>query len=313
MVEVNEYIHYASIALTMACNAIGAGIGQGITGKHAIEAMNTQPEGADATRRTAILGMAFIETSAVFATVASLMLLFGQKATHNNYISLAQLGTAFAMCCSGLAVSIASAFPARAACYSTARQPFFTQKIVRLMLLSLSLIQTPVVFGFIVALLIQNQLSLVASFADGARLAAAGICVGIGSIGPTIGLALFAREVCLGVGINKKAYNQLLAFVFVTQAVIETPAIFSLVVAVILLFAKTTNTLVPLVAALCTGIGTLAPGISSGLTAAAACKQITLHPEHQGQLWRTCLFAQGFIESCAIYPTLLALILIFSL
>ena len=66
-----------------------------------------------------------------------------------------------------------------------------------------------------------------------------------------------------------------------------------------------------LAAGLCTGIGTFGPGISSGKTASAACHQIAVNPEHHGMLSKVSIFAQGLIDTSAIYALLISLLLIF--
>ena len=314
-----EFIHYATIALTVALNAVGVSIGQGLTSSWALKEVNTQPGARDDIIKTAILSMALIETSAVMgALVAVLLYISPQSACHNNYVCLAQIGIGLAVGVSGLTIGIASAFPARAACTAIARQPFSGQKILRFLLITLSLIQTPVVFGIIVALFILGQLPNVMTLRESARLIAAGLCIGVGSVGPTIGLSLFASAACGGIGINRKAYGKLLPFTLISQAIIETPILFALVVAIILLFViphsgqeNFLETITFLSAALCTGLGTFGPGISSGRTAASACHQIALQPHLHTKLSHTCMFAQGLIETCAIYPVIISIALLF--
>lgn len=319
MIDATEYFYFGAIALTTAINAIGVGIGQGLTSSAAVEGINQQPAAQNEITKIAILGMALIETAAVMGTVISFWLLLQvMNNSHNYYTNLAGIGIAFAICCSGFVLGLVSSLPARAACFSVARQPFFSQQITRFMMISLSLLQTPIIFGFLIALFIQAQATTITTMRDSLRLIASGICIGLGSIGPAIGLALFAQKACQGIGINRRAYNQVFSFTLISQAIIETPIIFSLMVSISLLF------LVPMVpqenlldgialfsAGLCTGLGTIGPGISSGRTATAACEQIILNPEMHSSLSRVSMFAQGLIETAAIYAVLISFCLIF--
>ena len=67
-----------------------------------------------------------------------------------------------------------------------------------------------------------------------------------------------------------------------------------------------------LAAGIAMGLGTLGPGISSGRTAAAACKEIARDPELYSSLARSSIFAQGIIDTAAIYVLLAsALIILF--
>lgn len=319
MTEMAELIHYGTIVCAVAIPAIGVGIGQGFASGRALDAIDQQPMArADITKVT-ILGMALIETAAVMGTFVAFLLLFGTKhITHTTYTRAAEIGIACAICLPGFVLGLISALPARAACYAVARQPFFTNQITRFMLITLSLIQTPIIFGMITALFIQTQIATITTVRDSMRLIASGIAIGFGSIGPAIGLALFADSACRGIGINRTIYNQLLSFTFISQAIIETPIIFSFMVALVLLLfipgSPTENILhgiAMLSASLCIGLGTMGPGISSGRTAAQACTQITWHPELYGILSRISMFAQGIIETCAIYAVLISFLLLF--
>lgn len=318
MTAYSDYIHFGTIALTAAINAAGVGIGQGLTSSAAVEAINRQPAARNDITKTAILGLALIETAAVMGTFTSFLLLLQTR--YNNYSfygSIAELGIAFAICCSGFVLGLVSALPARSACFAVARQPFFTPQIIRFMMISLSLLQTPIIFGLIVALFIQGQAASIVSLRDSLRLIASGACIGLGSIGPAIGLAIFARTACQGLGINRHAYRQIFSFTLISQAIIETPIIFALIIAISLLFIPSIaeenilDGIILLSAGLCTGIGTIGPGISSGRTATAACTQIARNPSTYTALSRMSMFAQGLIETSAIYAILISFLLLF--
>ena len=139
----------------------------------------------------------------------------------------------------------------------------------------------------------------------------------IGSIGPAIGLSSFAKAAINSIGKNNKIYDKLLSFTFISEALIETPVIFCLLIAITLLFAvpyTTTENMIDgvifLAAGLCTGLGTLGTGISSGITAAAACTQISNNPDAYNILSRTSLLAQSLIETIVLYTVILSLLMI---
>lgn len=130
-------------------------------------------------------------------------------------------------------------------------------------------------------------------------------------------MSTFAKAAIKGLGKNIKAYEKLLSFTFISEALIETPVIFCLLVSITLLFAvpyTTTENIVDgvifLAAALCTGLGTLGTGISSGITAAAACTQISNNPASYNILSRTSILAQSLIETIILYSVILSLLMI---
>jgi F0F1-type ATP synthase, subunit c/Archaeal/vacuolar-type H+-ATPase, subunit K len=313
MHEITQYIHFGTIALTTAINAIGVGIGQGISSSAALEAINRQPTARNDITKTVILGMALIETAAVMGMFISVLLWSNSNHTANVYASLSELGIAFAICISGFTLGIVSSLPVKAACFAVARQPFFSSEITRFMMISLSLLQTPVIFGLVIALFIHNQAPEIETLRDSMRLIGSGLCIGLGSVGPAIGLAYFAQSAVQGLGVNRQAYPKLFSFMLISQAIIETPIIFSLIISVTLLFVipslkqeNIVDGITLLAAALCTGLGTIGPGISSGATAMTAAKHIAQNPEMHGPLSRVSMFAQGLIETSAIYAVLIS-------
>jgi F-type H+-transporting ATPase subunit c len=314
MTELSAFLHYGTIAFGVGINAIGVGFGQGLIGKAALAALNQQPSARSEITRTAILGIALIETAAVMGLFISMLLL---RANHQNHFSgLAELGITLAICIPGLVIGLVSSWPAQSACMAVARQPFSAQRISNFMALMQALIQTPVIFGLLIALFISRQATDAATLFDSLRLIGSGLCIGLGSIGPAVGLAIFSRTACESLGVNPKASNAILSFTFVSAPLIETPIIFSFLISVILLFLPGTGTLTIdgialLSAGLCTGLGTMGAGIGSGIIAQGACRQIALNPDSRSILSRTSMFGQGLIETCTIYAILISFLLIF--
>ncbi len=317
MVEIGYFLHFLSIVLTVSLTSLGVGIGEGRASSATIDAINIQPKAIDEISRVSLLGMALIETAGVLGIVMGIMLFFQApvQALKNTYFGLAEVGVLCAIGIAGCVVGLVSSYPVQQACYSIARQPFFAPRIINLMLLTQSLIQTPLVFSFIISLLITIRIDANISFMTSLNYLAAGLCIGLGSIGPTLGLARFASEACKGLGINRESYGKLLPFSFISMAIIETPMIFTFIISLLLLQQMVTSypigIIVALSAALCMGIGTLGPGISSSLTAIAAAKQIAYNPEHTGVLSKTSMVAQALIDATAIYALLIAMLIIF--
>lgn len=296
--------------------ALGTAIGQGLIGKEALHSMHLQPSAASAISKLCIIGMAITETAAVMGIVISILLLNDSAVLqHSDYTSIATAGIAIAMSISGLCAGIASAFPAIATSQSLARQPFHQTKLLNLMLITQTLIMTPNMFGMLISLLIKAKLPFIQSLNEALSLLAAGMSIGLGCIGPSIGLSLFAFSACLAVGLNKKAFGKIMTFTFICEAIIETPAIFSLLIALMIL----TTTINPasdlqgwqcIAAALCIGLSTISPGINAGKTGAAACKQIALHLEQYSSLSKITLLALAMIDSFAIYGLLVSIVML---
>lgn len=313
MIEAISLFTILAITLAVSLTSIGVGIGESLTSIAAIKSIYIQPKAASDINTVSVLGMALTETSAILALVIAIVLFFGTNSL-NFYADLSKLGVALAISISGTAIGIASYLPASAACFAVARQPFFSSKILNIMLLTISFIQTPIVFGFIVALFINYQSSSCTTLGDSLRLISAGLAIGLGSVGPTLGLACFAKSANEGLGKNRDAYDKIITFTFLSEALIETPVIFALVTSLMLLTTDAPTTLKGLTliaASLAIGLGNSAPGIASGQTASAACEQIAINPNVYSIIAKTSMLAQGLIDSMTIYCWIVALLLIF--
>ncbi len=318
MQEFGAILHAISILFAVGVTSLGVGLGGGIAAKGALNALNIAPQSGPEILRAVIIGLALIETGGILGVVMGLILLLGQSMNDPSllYIGISECGIAFALGLTGCMVGIYSALPAWQASLSIARQPFFSTKVINIMLLTQSIIQTPVIFGFLIALFIKAQLTQVHDITHSLKLLASGLCLGIGSIGPIIGLARFAQVAVESIGKNRDSYGKIMPFTFISQAIIETPIIFAFVIAIILLVSPVKTHDYSLygigfiAAALAIGIGTFGPGISSGNIASAACKEIAIDPKNSSLLMKTSILGQGIVDAAAIYALLVSLLLL---
>ena len=321
MIDYSQFLHFGAIAISVGLNSVGVGIGESRTSVAALKAIDMQPSAQNTIGKVAIIGTALIETSAVLGLFIAIILMKSPivEGDTSLYIGISELGCALAIGISGFVVGIVTSFPAEEACYSIARQPFFSDKILNLTLLTQSIIQSPLIFGFLVALFIKTQASSVVDLASSIKFLASGICIGVGAIGPAIGQAIFARNACKSVGINRKAYDKIFNFAIISQAIIETPLVFALLISLVLAITKTPTLnselfiYTVIAAGFCMGLGTLFPSVSSGKVASSACIQVAHNPESHSTISRVSMLAQGLIDTCAIYALLVALLLMFSM
>jgi len=315
-----EMMYILSTAIPVTMTALGAGIGQGLIGFKAIEAMKIQPTASTEINRALTIGLSLTETASIFGLVISIILNFDTTIPQNyNYAAYGRLGLTIAIGLSGFMAGIVSSLPAQAACLSIARQPFFSNKIMQLMLITQTVIMTPHIFGFVIALFINTQIQLVNNINDGLKLLAAGLSIGLGSIGPSIGLSLFAKAACTAISINRKSYAKILPFTFISEAIIETPAIFSFLISLLILHVHIPSDapiiygITLIAAALCMGLSTLITGISTGITGSAACIHIGNNPEHYSKISNICFLALAMIDTFAIYGFIIAIILLYTI
>jgi F-type H+-transporting ATPase subunit c len=314
-----ETFYTTTIAIPVACTAIGAGIGQGLIGVKALQAINIQPQASAEINKMSLIGMSITETSGILGLVISILLILNTSIPLNyEFASLGRIGIGLAIGLTGLVAGIASSLPAQAACLSVARQPFFSNKILQLMLITQTVIMTPNIFGFIIALLINLKTPTVNDLNNGLQLLAAGLAIGLGSIGPSIGLSFFAQSACTAIGVNRKSYNKIMTFTFICEGMIETPVIFSFLISLLILSINTASGhselqgIAFIASALCIGLSTFGTGISTGKVGATACKYIGKTPENYSTISKIGFLALPMIDTFVIYGFIIAIILIYA-
>jgi len=76
MNEIIQAVSIISAALAVGFGAIGPGLGEGRAVAAAMEAIARQPEAAGTISRTLFVGLAMIETMAIYCLVIALLVLF---------------------------------------------------------------------------------------------------------------------------------------------------------------------------------------------------------------------------------------------
>jgi F-type H+-transporting ATPase subunit c len=307
-------IHYLCIALVIGLPTLGVAIGQGIAARKALQCISRQPASQIPLSRTLFISIALSETGAIIAVLVAFLLLSSTPVSH--WQELGELGIVLGLTLPAFAVGIASGLITAKALIATARQPERADGIGALLLLLFITLQTPVIFGLIISILIYNGVATAVDLASSMRFVATGLTLGIGCVGPIIGLARNAQALCSGMGITTgDGHTKLRSFAYVSAGLIETPILFALITALLLLFAPTkgaTTALGFIAVGCCVGLTTLGAGIASGSTAAAAATQMALKPQLSSLIARTSMLCQTLIDTVPIYGLLVALIILFT-
>ncbi|MCF7795213.1 MAG: ATP synthase F0 subunit C [Parcubacteria group bacterium] len=72
-----EAAKYLAAGLAIGLGAIGPGVGQGIAASKALEAIGRNPEASGKVTPLMFVGMAIAESTAIYALVIALIILFG--------------------------------------------------------------------------------------------------------------------------------------------------------------------------------------------------------------------------------------------
>lgn len=142
----------------------------------------------------------------------------------------------------------------------------------------------------------------------------------IGGIGPGIGQGYAAGKAAEAMGKNpEEGGKPAMVIMLLGAAVAETSGIFSLVIAIIMLFAnplvtKSGTALVLACSAIGAGIAMIAgigPGVGQGYAAGKGAEAVGKRPKLQSAILRTMLLGQAVAQTTGIYALIIALLLLF--
>lgn len=227
------------------------------------------------------------------------------------------IGAALAMGLGAIGSAVGEGYTASVANEAIARNPKASGDIFNTMLVGQAVAESAAIFAMVIAMML-----LFSEFEHHTLITAvvtlsAGLCMGSGAIGSGAGSGFPAGEACRGIARQPSAKNSITMNMLIGTAISQTPAIFSLVTALILLFSDfSSQPTWPTVAALlgagiASGIGSIGSGLGDGFVASAAAKGIARQPSAAPTITKMMLFGQAVTETTAIYGLLVAFILIF--
>jgi F-type H+-transporting ATPase subunit c len=227
-----------SAGLSMGLGAIGSGVGAGFPAGAACTGMSRQPAAGSKLTTNMLIGSAVCQTPAIFALVTSFILLFtnfSQRPVSPTWAAV--LGAGLAAGFGGIGSGLGSGLVAQSGCEGIARHPETSGPVTNIMLLGQAVTQTTAIYGLLVAfILVFKIVPGTESLAPAMALLGAGLCMGIGAIGPGIGEGFTAKGAVKWVARNEKAVGEITRTMLVGQAVAESTGIYSLVIALLLLF-----------------------------------------------------------------------------
>lgn len=309
---------YLGAAFSVGFGAIGAALGEGYAAGNASEAMSFKPEKSGDILKNMLIGQAIAESAGIFSLVISMLLVFTNVEGLSAISAFAFLGSGLAMGLSAVGSGMGGGFPAAEACQGIARNPEYQGMLTTNMLIGSAICQTPAIFGMVVAfMLLFVDWSHQPLWPGWAALLGAGLSMGLAAIGSGVGSGMPAGTSTEGMARQPSAAGAIRTNMLVGSAVSQTPAIFGMVIAFMLLFIDWTGKpgspywAMLLGAGLSTGLSAIGPGIGNGFTAGEASAGVARVPEAAGPVTTTMLIGQTVAQSTVIYGFLVSLILLF--
>jgi F0F1-type ATP synthase membrane subunit c/vacuolar-type H+-ATPase subunit K len=238
--EIVKALYALGAAFAVGFGAVGPGIGMGMSAASAVEGMGTQPRVSSDLFRIMLIGQGATSTPPTFALVVGILLLFGTGEGTAIIQGLAGLGAGISIGAASFASGIGSGYPAAMACEGIARQPHLRRPFTTLMLIGQAISQTPLIFALLVSFLLIFGIepNVDAGIVQYVSVLSAGICMGFGAMGPSVGSGIAAESAIYGIRFHRNpesAVGLLTRVMLLGQAVAQSTSIYALVVALVLI------------------------------------------------------------------------------
>jgi ATP synthase F0 subunit c len=185
------------------------------------------------------------------------------------------------------------------------------------MLVGQAIAESASIFALVISILMLFYKMPDPTLLKAAAMLGAGMCMGFGAMGSGIGSGLPAAQACVGLMRQPMMGSRLMTNMLIGSAVCQTPAIFSMVVALMLLFinfgsAPFSPTWAALIGAgLSTGLAAIGSGMGGGMAAGASCEGVARQPETVGPVTTTMLVGQAVAQTPSIFGLLVSFVLMF--
>jgi len=224
--------------LSMGFGAIGSGVGSGFPAGAACIGLERQPGMSSRITTNMLIGSAVCQTPSIFAMVTAFILIFMDFSNSPvNPTWAAVLGAGLAAGVSAIGSGIGGGVVAQNSVEGISRRPSAMRSVTNVMLLGQAITQTPAILGLLVGfLLIFMEFPATDQVAPAMALLGAGLCMGIGAIGPGIGEGIASSGGVKWIARNESLTGTITRTMLVGMAVAESTAIYAMVIALVLIF-----------------------------------------------------------------------------
>lgn len=303
--------------LAMGLGAIGAALGEGMTGGYANVSISRRTEMSSPFTRNMLVAQAVAETSAIFALMVAVLLLFSDMSGRGVCAGAAAIGAGIAMGLGAFGSGIGAGYSGGEAILGVSRQPESASQMTTTMLVGQAVCQTPAIFSLVIAFMLMfKDYSGVNAWPYSGCLIGAGIAMGFGAIGSGWGGGQAGGSACRGYARQPKLRGPIVTLMLVGQAVSQTPAIFALLVSIMLMTIGPTEgnllvTMAFLGAGCSIGLGAVGSGMGNGVTAEAACDALSKESSLSKSIMTFMLVGQAIGQTPVIFAMVVSLLLMF--
>lgn len=229
----------------------------------------------------------------------------------------AYLGGGLAMGLGAIGAAIGEGYTASQANIAISRCPERSGKILRSMLVGQAIAESASVFALVVAMILLFGNTIAVSYTTVLAILGAGLSMGLGAIGSGVGSGFPAGAACIGLERQPGMSGSITTNMLIGSAVCQTPAIFAMVTAFVLIFfdfsAKPVNPAWAAVlgAGFASGFSAIGSGVGGGIAAQNSVEGVARQPSAMRPVTTVMLLGQAITQTPAILGLLVAFLLIF--
>lgn len=150
-----DSINFIGVALAAGIAGLGVTLGEARVAKTAIEAQGKNPELGGEFRSLTILGLALVESAAIYGLVAAILIL--QKVGVEGFDPMQGLAAALAIALPGFAAGLGEASIVVNAIKAILRNPSDASNIRTNMIIFIAIVESAAIYGLVTAILILNK------------------------------------------------------------------------------------------------------------------------------------------------------------
>ncbi|RKW23548.1 hypothetical protein D8B46_03205, partial [Candidatus Gracilibacteria bacterium] len=241
--------------LGMGLAALGVALGQGIFLYRIMNIMGKNPKMTPFFLTLSILGVALVESSAIYGLVVSFQLL---SAEFTN--PLASVGVGLAIGLTGFGVGYGEGTIVEGASTAINKRPEERNAIMSFMILFIALVESCAIFGLIIAFQILGNKEIGALVSAGV-----GLAIGLSGIGVSIGEGILVKKAMDGIGEHGLRDNKLIIpFSILGIALIESCVIYGLIVSLNIMTLPAEKGILAIGASLAVGLAAVGVALGGG-------------------------------------------------
>ena len=234
----------------------------------------------------------------------------------SNFMAVAAGAAGFAIAFGAIGPSLGIGRIASAGLKAVHYQPAASGAIMKNMLIGMAVTESSAIFALVTAMILLFTPLHVVGWEKMYAVAGAGLAIGLGTIGSGLGEGFIASKAIESIARNPESEGVITRFMLLTQAITESPAVFSLVVALSLIFIDLPKSGIVyafslLASGLCMGLGAIGPAFGEGYAAGTACAAVGKKPASFPTVIRTLLLGMALAESCGVYAMVISLCIMY--